>query len=47
VTGAASGIGLATVARFASEGAPADRAALRAFLDDGRWEKRFGLARVG
>jgi ATP-dependent DNA helicase RecG len=37
----------AEATRFAAEGAPADRAALRAFLDDGRWEKRFGLARVG
>jgi hypothetical protein len=33
--------------RGAPAAPPADRAALRAFLDDGRWEKRFGLARVG
>ena len=32
---------------FVEDGAPEDQAALRAFLDDGGWERRFGLARVG
>jgi ATP-dependent DNA helicase RecG len=33
--------------RFVEKGAPDDQAALRAFLDEGGWERRFGLARVG
>jgi len=33
--------------RFVEDGAPEDRAALGAFLDEGGWERRFGLARVG
>ena len=37
----------AEAVRFAADGAPEDRAALRAFLDEGGWERRFGLARVG
>lgn len=33
--------------RFVRDGAPEDQAALGAFLDEGGWERRFGLARVG
>jgi ATP-dependent DNA helicase RecG len=32
---------------FVADGAPEDQAALRAFLEEGGWERRFGLARVG
>jgi ATP-dependent DNA helicase RecG len=37
----------AEAVRFVADGAPEDQAALRAFLDEGGWERRFGLARVG
>ena len=37
----------AEAVRFAEEGAPEEQEALRAFLEEGGWERRFGLARVG
>jgi ATP-dependent DNA helicase RecG len=37
----------AEAVRFAETGAPEDQDALRAFLDEGGWARRFGLARVG
>jgi ATP-dependent DNA helicase RecG len=33
--------------RFVAEGAPEEQAYLRVFLEEGGWERRFGLARVG